>query len=205
MQWVRPVGNVDGHSIVWEPLVRGGWVLDAGCRGWGFSSCFAAMGFKVLAMDPGPKVSGAPDGVEFRREALVGDGRRAAMYASWSTGEGNYICPANYEPESYQKVTSVPAIGLADLMEREGIGIFEIVKLDVEGSEYDILWNWPGPIARQITVEFHDFRGGGPGKGWYDRLIARLSRWYKVFRHERTSDCHGLKNYWDSVFVIGTA
>jgi hypothetical protein len=90
-------------------------------------------------------------------------------------------------------------------MKTHGVDVFEVVKMDCEGAEYDILLNWPGPIARQITVEFHDFLGLRPFPDYHDALVRHLGQWYKIIKHEEfphpLAQGHPI-NYWDSLFVL---
>ncbi len=59
-----------------------------------------------------------------------------------------------------QVVHKLVTISLADLLTDAPEGPLDILKVDVEGSEYDILLNTPPEVLQrftQITVEFHDF------------------------------------------------
>jgi hypothetical protein len=90
-------------------------------------------------------------------------------------------------------------------MSRFGVSFWEVVKLDCEGAEYEILRNWPGPIARQITIEFHDFLGGAPpgvASAGHAEILAHLGQWYDVAQHEWTTQHGAGWNYWDSLFVL---
>ncbi len=84
------------------------------------------------------------------------------------------------------------------------VDVWDVVKLDCEGAEYGVLLDWPGPIANQITVEFHEHTGANEkGIEMYQRILRHLKQWYRVIQHE-TSQEHGIKtpNYWDSLFVL---
>jgi hypothetical protein len=83
-----------------------------------------------------------------------------------------------------------------------------VVKLDCEGEEFSILENWPGPIATQISVEFHDFTGPRRAlvdEGYYEnKLWPHLCQWYKVVKHDWV-DLRGEPAYcghWDSLLVL---
>ena len=116
-------------------------------------------------------------------------------------------------PEKYTVVqgdagsaVQVPCTSLERLMADEHIAFFEIVKLDCEGAEYAILDGWPGPIARQITVEFHDFLGFNPDarpEAYHARLLAQLSRWYDPVKHVKEAvEWLDEPAYLDSLFVL---
>lgn len=91
-------------------------------------------------------------------------------------------------------------------MREHEVDFWEVVKLDCEGAEYEILEEWPGPVARQITVEFHDRLGRNPEaepERYYARLMERIGHWYDVILHRQTRPpWGGLPTYWDSLFVL---
>jgi hypothetical protein len=78
---------------------------------------------------------------------------------------------------------------------------WDVIKLNIEGSEYDVLDTWPGPIARQIVVSFHEHTPRARGRAECDRLIAKMGQWYKAFNvvWEKRYCCS--ENYWDVLFI----
>jgi hypothetical protein len=81
-------------------------------------------------------------------------------------------------------------------------GNWDLIKLNIEGSEYDVLDTWPGPIARQIVVSFHEHTPRARGRAECDRLIAKISQWYDVQNvvWEKRYGCS--ENYWDLLFTL---
>ncbi len=141
-----------------------------------------------------------------RYEALVGDGRQTANYAAWSTGEGNLLCDESpwYAERSHQ----VPCVDILTLANRLPIlfPFFALVKLDCEESEFGILENWPGPIATQISVEFHDWTGPWETKAknsptYYPNLWAGPLRDYEVVQHELSKVGEGV-GHWDTLLRL---
>jgi FkbM family methyltransferase len=58
------------------------------------------------------------------------------------------------------KVHKISTINLEDIVKENNLSIIDILKIDIEGSEYDILpfiSDEVYSIIKQITVEFHDF------------------------------------------------
>jgi len=54
----------------------------------------------------------------------------------------------------------IKSITLEEILDENNIDFVDILKIDVEGSEYDLLMNTPDFVfdkVRQITVEFHEF------------------------------------------------
>lgn len=199
---------IDTHSIIPNLLKPEGIVLDVGCRGFVFAREMSRRGLHVIALDPDASIIAPEDSkLIFEAKALIHGSRRRAVYASWSTGEGNHLCVDRAVPH-YADSSQVPCVNLQYLMKKYCVQFFEVVKMDCEGSEYDILLNWPGPIARQITVEFHDFAGFNPFpnvEDYYELLVGHLGQWYEVVRHENyphpLAPAHPV-NYWDSLFVL---
>lgn len=197
-----------GHTVDLNRLPDKAVVLDVGCRHFDFTSGILELrpGARVIALDPDPAIV-APhmDGCTFLRFALVHDGRTRSRYASYSTGEGNMLTDA----ESYfdAKMFDVPCTNIERLMRRMHIDHWDLVKLDCEGSEFGILGNWPGPIADQISVEFHDYDKpmirNEPSQYYELLLFKRLRAFgYRVVQHEVT-DISGREacGHWDTLLV----
>jgi len=221
---------VEGHSFVPGIMRRGGYVLDVGCRSFEFAAHFAARGFKVLALDPDPSIPDPGiDGVEFLRCALVHDDRRTCSYIAWEDEHwspptnGSLVSeydPRETDPRSERKtqVHEVRCVNLQQIMRRYGVECFELVKLGCEGSEYSILKHWPGPIAKQISAEFHDWAGANPAdprpfapcdspglQSFYRDLFGYLDRWYEVVLHDTDAlfdPQDDWRGYMDSVLVL---
>lgn len=171
-------------------------VLDVGCRDWLFAR--AILGVRPLAavccIDPDPKISEEIiPGVHFVRKALVGGHKPFAWYQDRG-GEANAVV----EP-GVPMAFAVPAVNIVELSFH-----FDLVKLDCEMSEFGILETWPGPIATQISVEFHDYFNW---ERWNDAYFAQLFagplKDYEVVQHERFGIGPGNDmGHWDSLLVL---
>lgn len=82
-----------------------------------------------------------------------------------------------------------------------GVGHWDLIKLDCEGSEYDILWNLTEPPATQFSVEFHQHTKARRSDEFMTELKKRMERWYEAKRH-RLYGKWGAVNYWDSLFIL---
>jgi len=68
-----------------------------------------------------------------------------------------------YGPASSDGYESVQTISLDDIVEREGISCVHLLKMDCEGSEYDIIAGTSDATfskIRRIIVEYHDGKAG---------------------------------------------
>jgi len=182
------------HKTVDLSRLTGGWVLDGGCRGFGFTEALLLRGCRVVAVDPGENIHNP----RMHGELHV---LRKALVAS-PTAHVGLIGTGDPETAFTQESGGVRvlAVTIGQVMARFAITRFDVVKLNIEGGEYAILEHWPGPVADQITVSFHDFRGMTP-EGFYPRMLKHLGRWYDVLQHEAT-ERFGEVNHWDSLFVL---
>ena len=196
------------HTVDLDLLPDDGTVLDVGCRFWDFSRWIfhSRPRARIYALDPARDVQVAGDDVTaaFLPVALVGThGRAFRQLAHFSTGEGDFLTDKKHfpgwdiQPELYE----VPCLTIQEVMEANGVTFWDLVKLDCEGSEFDILENWPGPIARQISVEFHDWdKPNYRSETYYEALWRRLP-WYKVVQHELSKQGEGV-GHWDTLLVL---
>src|SRR3990167_529803 len=188
--------TVDNHSFVESRLVKGP-VLDAGARGFRFSEWFAQKGHApVIAIDADPTYSQQPkhEGVTVLHAALLANPDPSYGLRMTEDPEARYV--TNKEPAG---TVPVRTLSMAQL----DIKAWDIVKLNIEGPESDILANWPGPIARQIVVSFHEHCAHakrGDDAIW--KVVQHLSKWYAVVRHIKDARYCAGENFWNSVFIL---
>lgn len=184
--------SIDGHSIIPE-LLTGGPVLDAGSRGMRFAKWFVERGHRVIALDPGEDEMYG--GVEAYKLALTGPGEKERRLILTDDLEARYVVGSDRSGgESYLKVQCVT---LEEISNRAGVGRWDVIKLNIEGSEYGILEAIEGPVARQIVFSFHEHTGRARGRFNCDLIIDRLKTWYDVHNQvwEPRYGCQA--NYWD--------
>lgn len=191
------------HTVDTERLTKDGWVLDVGCRFFDLSAGFVKLGCRVLAIDPSRDVSDPKlDGVTFERCALIGKPNMPNALFSDSRDAAHLVF-GHRAPTVGVPSYTVTCRNIEDLMWNYRIKHFDVVKLDCEGAEFDILQRWPGPVATQISVAFHDFVNPEWCKAAYPALLAHLSQWYDVIQHEPyIRHGHPVPCYWDSLFIL---
>lgn len=181
--------RIDDHIIREDLLKVGDWVLDAGCLNFGLHK---ELGEKqcLICIDPNKDIV-APPNVRMIRAAL-GAGRGVAYYYSWGNGEGNHIAGTGTTPYWATDKYEVQVYDIQSIMDMFHVKQFGLIKLDIEGSEYDVLLGIDQPIARQIAVEFHQQLGHnkyGTHEEYMDKLMASpFGRLYEIAEWERRAD-----------------
>lgn len=173
--------TIDGHTFD-ETLLNGGWVIDAGCRGFNFSQYFYS-GEKpyVFALD----IENFKDWVNnctiFKHAALSNQKGFTEAYL-FGNGTANFIKGVNGVPSNTEdrpvKTEVVEMITLEDIYNEIGTDI-DLLKLDIEGAEYGVLYNvCANPLPKQITVEFHEHTNKELHDKHIDELMECLSQYY---------------------------
>lgn len=202
--------SIASHTVDLDLLPTAPTVLDVGCRWFDFSKQILELRpqARIVALDPAPDVydewkhTGGENErrIRFWPYGLTETnktGRR--RMAHFSTGEGDFLTDA----ESYHDAVfhTVSCIDMQTITKAFEIPHWDLVKLDCEGSEFGILENWPGAVATQISVEFHDWdKPAYKSVSYYDSLWRKLP-WYRTVQHDLTKQGDGV-GHWDSLLVL---
>jgi len=191
--------QVTHHMHTYEPdlLSNGGWVLDLGCNDFIFVRHLLNLGLKVIGIDPIKNITIPQDLINnnnfiFLQKACVGFKKNKTQtyyeYVAWGAnsiynkpemlhksengGHANNPLKTSYEVE---------LVTISELMVDYNIEQFELIKIDVEGAEYEILENLPKKCTKQLSVEFHDFLGLTPIKDvelYHKDLLEKLDDYF---------------------------
>jgi FkbM family methyltransferase len=183
--------RIDDHTFD-EKLIRDGWVIDAGCRGFNFANAVRDLFYDekeknpVYAIDI-EKFDDGIKGVVFRQAALTNYSGKTECYL-FGNGTANFIKGINMEPKELedrpvQKIT-IPAITLQDIYKEIGTDI-DLLKLDIEGAEYLVLGDSFEPIPKQITVETHEHCHADLHNKYWPAIFDNLCKHYHATLHVR--------------------
>lgn len=204
------------HSFELDLIVPGGWGIDFGCGAdFLISKTMSELGLNVISVDPNPSITEVPNikNMQYERVALVTDPNIKSLdFNIYNDNDAATLLTPIKDVSFVKKkeTISVNAMTIDQIMKKYNINQFEILKLDIEGAEYDFLMTIDFPIAKQISVEFHDFRSLNPeypnNEIYYNKLFNKLLKYYKIAKHkiEQHPGLPGPQgyNYWDSLFVL---
>lgn len=198
---VSAVEKLAGHSIDVSLLPERPLVLDVGCRDFGFCGEILLLrpAAKILAFDPDPAIEPpADERIRFVCKAVTHS--RDSMLPWNSGGEASYIGQG-------ENSVLVPNVAMTDLIFAPRLHAkdsYDLIKLDCEGSEFGILENWPGPIAQQISVEFHDYADRDRwNDAYFEKLFAGPLKDYRIAQHElQPIGPANTLGHWDSLLII---
>lgn len=158
--WVAKIYTNGGYGIS-----RGETVIDVGANIGVFTllAAHAAPDVRVLAFEPfsenfewlssNVELSRARN-VEMFRAAVAGKTGQRVLHVCDNNWIANAIADGATSPG-----TIVDAVSLEEVMERNRVVRCNLLKLDCEGSEFEILYNCPPAILRRIdriVAEFHE-------------------------------------------------
>jgi hypothetical protein len=154
------------HRRVWD---HPGAIVDLGCASWDWSQRFFGKK-RVVGVDPFENDPGVA-GVEIWKGAIAATPSVLKMKLN---GHGSSTRFA-----ATDHTTPVEALSLLDLFQRYNIADVSVLKLNVEGSEIEILMTMPERLFEcvdQIAVSFHDFLHGDHRKT--EAVLGYLRNWY---------------------------
>jgi FkbM family methyltransferase len=202
--------TIKEHTIEETIIDKNGWVLDLGCVNFGFSLEIKKYCNNVICVDPNPNIKEIPDGLIYENIAITHDENLTEnVYYLYDDISGYSLLNPSNDTCRLLSEQIINLTTIKKLMLKYDIEKFELIKFDIEGSEYKILENLDWSISKQFSVEFHDFRNMNPyypnNEIYYDKLLDQIKDKFDVITHSNTHHPGfplGMGyNYWDSLFV----
>ena len=152
--------NVYTHSFFDELIDPGGTILDLGANVGTFATLMTERyRCRCVAIEPAPNEFSqipANDRIEPHRLAVCGE-RKEVVLNLTANSECNSL--GKVPGHDYTDSVRVQAVTLDDALKLVAADRVSLLKLDIEGSEIDVLGTADPALLRrfdQITVEFHD-------------------------------------------------
>lgn len=196
--------QIGEHTIDETILNKNGWVLDLGCIDFDFSNTVLKYCNNIIGVDANPTIVNTNENIFFKNCAIVDEFDKDLMidYHFFTDKYGNSILMSNNDMCIYDKTIKVPTITIKSLMNEYKIIQFDLIKMDIEGSEYKILDNIDWTISKQYSIEFHDFRNMNPyypnNNLYYENLFEKMLKYCDITKHDSIDNL----NYWDSLFTL---
>lgn len=184
----KGIGEIAEHSVDLSMLPIKANILDLGCRGFQFTDKLRGLEHNIYPVDIGANGETGLDKTYYRIAISDKDG--------WAG------VSKERDPEATNVIEGdeVPMMTLKTFSEHVGVDKWDLIKMDIEGSEMGILKNSTHPIASQVSVEFHA-HCTTQTKEEIDNLLNWLSQWYFIHNRE-WKEAHGsAANYWDILLI----
>ncbi|WP_394729439.1 FkbM family methyltransferase [Altererythrobacter sp. GH1-8] len=149
---------VRGHSFLASLITPGGIVIDAGAHRCEFANRLSSeYGVTVISIEPNADLSSdrLEQDVTLLRAALAGKDGEVEFAIDANPEASSIVSRPSSNPARTQFVT---ARSLSSLVAQFGVDEIDLLKLDIEGAEYEVLMQEPGEVlscCKQISVEFH--------------------------------------------------
>jgi hypothetical protein len=179
------------HTVDLSLLPEKANILDLGCRGFLFTETLRGFGHNVVAVDA---------------DCIAG-GQYYQMAITSCNGYVGLLKQAN-DPQATRVTTGlsggnlIPSMTLQSFSEMVGVKFWDVIKIDIEGSEHEVIMSLKEPPAKQLSIEFHLHTKIYGEDQVREMEIKLLSLGYYPVKHDKYP-AHGCTaNYWDSLWIL---
>jgi FkbM family methyltransferase len=172
--------RIRGHHIWPAPLNSESVVIDAGAHRGEFSATIIAdYGCRCFLVEANPVLAAelkVPGAAAVISAALAGHNGRTPFHLNANPESGSILSSDN---PAVARPFEVETISLPTLMNRLQVNHIDLLKLDIEGAEFEVIGTTPENVLRnvaQMTIEFHDFQPRFAGQGLVEKARRRLKR-----------------------------
>lgn len=181
------ISEIAEHTVDLSLLPEKAIIADIGCRGFGFSDYFRELGHKVFSID----IDQLNEGKAYYKLGITDFNGMIGVDRS-NDPQATKVKPGH----------EIPCYTIATFMEVFSVKFFDLIKMDVEGAEYQIIMSLEKAPAKQLSIEFHLHTGI---YGQHEMMLMEdklKSLGYEAVQHKlEARHCAGY-NYWDSFFIL---
>lgn len=179
--------DIHEHTVELSLLPERATIIDLGCRGFLFTKYFREKKHLVHPVD----IDILHEGISYYRCAITGEDGRVSVEHT-NDPQGTKVRPGD----------EIPCYTLESFMEGIGVKFADLIKVDIEGSEYPMIMALTKAPAKQLSIEFHLHTGAYTQKEMMEmeEKLARLG--YVIKRHKIEERYGAGLNYWDSLFIL---
>lgn len=181
------ISTIAEHSVDLDLLPEKANILDLGCRGFLFSDYFRNLGHHVFSVD-----------IDQLNEG------RAYYQCAISDHDGRVGIQRSSDPQAtrIKEGDTIPCYTLDTFTKSCGVKMWDLIKCDVEGHEYQIIMSLSKAPAKSLSIEFHLHTGIYTQNAMVLMENKLLYLGYEFALHEMT-EAHGAGyNYWSSLFIL---
>jgi hypothetical protein len=176
------------HSVDLSQLPKKANILDLGCRGFLFAAELVRLGHNVFPVDIGVLENVPMNYYRFGIGQF--DGQCDILHSK--DPQGTRMTPG----------FGIPMFTLKSFSKHVDVDFWDLIKIDIEGSEYEVIMSLNEPPAKQLSIEFHLHTGIYGIQQMAEMRDKLTSLGYEAVSHEMTKQ-HGLGlNFWDSLFIL---
>jgi FkbM family methyltransferase len=170
--------RIRGHTICPAALNSESVVIDAGAHRGEFSrTLMERYGCQCQLIEANPELATQLTEQNFNRvlpAALSAKDGFATFIKRKNPEHGGIF---SWSKEDSDSTAEVVTVSLETIVRQSGLTRIDMLKLDIEGAEFELIGKTSDPLLAsigQITVEFHDFLPDFKGRGLYEKAKSRL-------------------------------
>jgi FkbM family methyltransferase len=174
------------HTVDLDLLDENSNILDLGCRGFLFKDYIEQNKLgKVYSVD-------------------IDDFDRSDYYKiAISNEDGMCSVVHTHDPQAkhIKDGNDLKKMTIDSFSKMVGVEKWDLIKIDIEGEEYKIIGGLNHPVAKQVSIEFHEHCDCKIGKEALDNLLNWIENYYDVY-NKNWEERHGCTyNYWDILLI----
>lgn len=176
------------HTVDVDLLPEQATIIDLGCRGFDFTYHFDRLEHLVWPVD----IDVLSTDRAYDKVAITGENGRVGIKHNLNDPQATAV----------KEGSDIDSMTLERYMEKISLEFADLIKMDVEGSEKDIILNLTKAPAKQLSIEFH-LHCNVYSQPDVALMVGKLrSLGYKTVQHN-LENRHGAGfNFWDSLFVL---